>query len=69
MEQLVKRDAANADWQRDLFTSQNRIGEVLLARGDFNGAFTAFQSGRKSMEQLLKNDPTIRVAAQSGRQP
>jgi hypothetical protein len=30
MERLVKIDPGNADWQRDLSVSYNKIGEVLI---------------------------------------
>ncbi|MBF0144499.1 MAG: hypothetical protein HQL59_13715, partial [Magnetococcales bacterium] len=36
-------DPSNAEWQRDLSVSHEKIGEVLSAQGDLAGALRAFQ--------------------------
>ncbi len=35
---LIKRDPNNAEWQRDLSVSYDRVGDISAARGDRDGA-------------------------------
>jgi hypothetical protein len=37
-ETLTGRDLADTDWQRELSISHERLGDVLKAQGDLNGA-------------------------------
>ena len=57
-EGLAKRDPANMVWQRDLFVSNNNIGDVLVAQGDGPGALAAYQAGLAISEALAKRDWT-----------
>jgi hypothetical protein len=56
-EGLAKRDPANTQWQRDLFVSKSKIGDVLVAQGDGAGALAAYQAGLTIAEGLAKRDP------------
>jgi hypothetical protein len=56
-EGLAKRDPANAQWQRDLSVSNNKIGDVLVAQGDGPGALAAYQAGLTIRQGLAKSDP------------
>jgi hypothetical protein len=56
-EGLAKRDPANTGWQRDLFVSKAKIGDVLVAQGDGPGALAAYQAGLAIAEGLAKRDP------------
>jgi tetratricopeptide (TPR) repeat protein len=56
-EDLVKRDPANTQWQRDLSVSHERMGDVLVAQGDGPGSLAAFQAALAIREDLVKRDP------------
>jgi hypothetical protein len=56
-EGLAKRDPANTEWQRDLFVSKAKIGDVLLAQGDGPGALAEYQAGLTIAEGLAKRVP------------
>ena len=43
--------------ERDLSVSQNRIGDVLVAQGDRDGALKAYQAALASRETLARRDP------------
>ena len=43
MERLAQSDPGNADWQRDLSVSFERIGDVQVAQGDLSGALKSYQ--------------------------
>jgi len=52
-----KRDPANTEWQRDLWVSHGKIGDVLMTQGDGPGALRAYQEGLAISENLAKRDP------------
>jgi predicted negative regulator of RcsB-dependent stress response len=59
-ESLVARDPANAQWQRDLSVSHEKIGDVLVAQGDTSehgGALAAYRKGLAIHEALAARDP------------
>jgi tetratricopeptide (TPR) repeat protein len=56
-EDLVKKDPANTEWQRDLSVSHVKIGDVLVAQGDGAGALEAFRKALAIREALVKKDP------------
>jgi tetratricopeptide (TPR) repeat protein len=56
-ERLAAADPGNAGWQRDLSVSHERIGNVLTAQGNLDGALKAFQAGLKIAERLAAADP------------
>jgi tetratricopeptide (TPR) repeat protein len=56
-EQLA-RHPVNAEWQRDLSVSHNKIGDVLVAQGDGPGALAAYRKGLAIGEALAARDPT-----------
>ena len=35
-ERLAQADPGNAGWQRDLWVSYNKVGEILMAQGDLS---------------------------------
>jgi tetratricopeptide (TPR) repeat protein len=56
-QQLAERDPANAQWQRDLSESWQRMGEVLQAQGDLCAALEAFKKSMAIAHQLAERDP------------
>ena len=40
-----RADPGNADWQRDLSVSHDKIGDVLVAQGNLPGALAAYRDG------------------------
>ncbi len=55
--QLAARDPNNAEWQRDLSVSYNKIGDISAARGDRDGALKAYKDGLDIAKQLAARDP------------
>jgi hypothetical protein len=55
-ERLAAADRDNADWQRDLSVSHNKIGDVLQRQGDLNGALAAYRAGMAIAERLAAAD-------------
>jgi hypothetical protein len=55
-EVLAARDTANAQWQRDLSISHNKIGDVLVAQGDGPGALAAYRKSLAIREALAARD-------------
>jgi len=58
LERLVSSDPTNADWQRGLSVSQERIGDVLLAQGDLAGAMQAYRQALEVAQRPASADPT-----------
>ncbi len=54
---LAAADPGNAEWQRDLNVSLNRIGDVRLAAGDRAGALKAYEESLAIMRRLAAADP------------
>ena len=54
---LIQRDPNNAEWQRDLSVSYNKIGDISAARGDRDGALKAYKDGLDIAKQLAARDP------------
>jgi tetratricopeptide (TPR) repeat protein len=54
---LTAVDPGNADWQRDLSVSYERIGNVLVAQGNLPEAMKAFREGLAIAERLARDDP------------
>jgi tetratricopeptide (TPR) repeat protein len=48
---------SNADWQRDLSVSHNRIASVLQAQGNLPAALDSYRAGLAIIERLVKSDP------------
>ena len=55
-ERLVRQDQGNAQWQRDLSISHDRVGDVLVAQGDLPAALDAFRQGMAIRERLARQD-------------
>ncbi|MEL4383171.1 tetratricopeptide repeat protein, partial [Shewanella algae] len=55
-ERLAKTDPGNADWQRDLSVTYNRVGDVQQAQGDLSAALTSYQASLAIAERLAKAD-------------
>jgi tetratricopeptide (TPR) repeat protein len=53
---LAAGDPSNAEWQRDLSVSHNKIGDVRVARGDLGGALEAYEAGLAIRERLAAGD-------------
>ena len=56
-ERLAAADPGNADWQRDLSVSHNRIGDVQSAQGDLGAALSSFLASLAIRERLAAADP------------
>jgi tetratricopeptide (TPR) repeat protein len=57
MEELVRADPGNSQWQRELAFCHNRRGEVLAAAGESEEALLAFRQGQAVAERLACLDP------------
>ena len=56
-ERLAKADAGNAERQRNLSVSHNKIGDVVLAQGDLASALKSYRASQTIMERLTLADP------------
>ncbi len=66
---LSSRDPNNAEWQRDLSVSYDKIGDISAARGDRDGALKAFNDGLDIRKAARRARPQQRrMAARSLRQ-
>ncbi len=69
MDRLTKADPNNAEWQRDLAVSYDKVGDVLVAQGSLPEALKSFQAGLAIADRLAKADPKqCRMAARSLRE-
>jgi tetratricopeptide (TPR) repeat protein len=56
-DRLAKADPGNADWQRDLSVSYERIGDVQVAQGALPEALQSFRDSLAIADRLAKADP------------
>ena len=56
MERLAASDGGNADWQRDLSVSYEKIGDVLVAQGNLAEALKSFRASLAIRERLATSD-------------
>ncbi len=56
-DRLAKSDPGNADWQRDLSVSYNKVGDVQVAQGDLAGALKSYRDSLAIADRLAKSDP------------
>ncbi|MFC5771061.1 tetratricopeptide repeat protein [Thauera sinica] len=54
---LTELEPANTEWQRDQLVSHNKIGDVLVAQGDGEGALVAYREGLEIARTLTGRDP------------
>ncbi len=54
---LATADPGNAQWQRDLSVSWDKLGDVRVAQGNLAGALQAFTAGKDIADQLATADP------------
>jgi hypothetical protein len=54
---LAAADTGNAQWQRDLSVSHNKIGDVLRAQGDLPRALESYDAGLEIDERLALHAP------------
>ena len=47
----------STDWQRELSVADEKVGEVLAARGDLTGALKSYRDGLAIRDRLAKSDP------------
>jgi tetratricopeptide (TPR) repeat protein len=57
-EKLARQDPSNAQWQRDLSVSYNKLGDVQSAQGDLPGALASFRQSLTIAEKLARQDPS-----------
>ena len=57
MRKLAAADPGNAEWQRDVSVSLDRVGDVRLAAGDRAGALAAYEESLAIMRKLAAPDP------------
>ena len=55
---LATADPSNAQWQRDLSVSHNKIGDLLVELGNFQVALVAFKTSLAIAERLASTDPS-----------
>src|SRR5260370_30587259 len=56
-ERLAQSDPGNAGWQRDLWVSYNKLGDVLVAQGNLPEALKTFRDELGIAERLAQSDP------------
>jgi tetratricopeptide (TPR) repeat protein len=56
VERLASSDPGNADWQRDLSVSYNKIGDVLVAQGNLAEALKSHRASLAIRERLASSD-------------
>ena len=56
-EAATKADPENAEWQRDLSVSYDKVGNVLVAQGQLPDALKAYRDSLAIAERLAKADP------------
>src|SRR5262249_29793238 len=56
-DRLSKSDPGNADWQRDLSVSYEKVGNVQVAQGDLTGALKSYRDSLAIRDRLSKSDP------------
>jgi tetratricopeptide (TPR) repeat protein len=56
MERLAASDAGNADWQRDLSVSYDRVGDVLVKQGNLPDALKSYRASLVIAERLAASD-------------
>ena len=56
-EVVARSQPDNADWQRDLSVSYNKVGDVLAAQGNLPEALKAYRDSLAIRERLAKADP------------
>jgi tetratricopeptide (TPR) repeat protein len=56
--ELAAQDPSNAEWQRDLSISYNKIGDVLSAQGKLEEAITAYRDSLGIAKRLAAQDPS-----------
>ena len=56
-ERLAAKEPGNAEWQRDVSVSYNKIGDVRLEGGDRKGALEAYEKALVITERLTVKDP------------
>jgi tetratricopeptide (TPR) repeat protein len=54
-DKLAKSASGNADWQRDLEISFNRIGDVQKAQDNLSGALKSYRDGLAISDRLAKS--------------
>lgn len=61
MQRLVDQVPTDAEWQRNLSVSHERVGDLLMAQGDLEGAREHYQSDLEIAERLVQSDPNNAV--------
>jgi tetratricopeptide (TPR) repeat protein len=56
-ERLAKADPNDAQWQRDLSASYEKVGDVLVAQGDLTDALKSYRDSLAIADRLAKVDP------------
>src|SRR5262245_6203076 len=57
LQRLAAQDPGNAEWQRDLSVSRDKVGDVLVAQGNGAGALAAYRASLGIRERLAAQDP------------
>ena len=56
-DRMATSDLGNAEWQRDLSVSFNKVGDVQVAQGDRAGALKSYLDSLAIRDRLAKSDP------------
>jgi tetratricopeptide (TPR) repeat protein len=54
---LTAKDPGNTGWQRDVFVSLNKVGDVEVAQGDLVAALKSYGDGLAIRQKLTAKDP------------
>ena len=54
---LAAENSSEAEWQHNLATSYQQIGNVLAAEGNLTKALEAYEDSRKILQRLVEQDP------------
>ena len=65
VERLAGSDAGNADWQRDLSVSYNKVGDVLVTQGNLAEALKSYRAGLAIVERLAGRTRQCGMATRS----
>ena len=57
-EKLAAQDAGNAEWQRDLAVSHERLGDIDIDQGDDEAATAHFQRALEIRTEVVQREPS-----------
>ena len=58
---MAASDPSNSGWQRDVFVSHAKLGDIREKEGDEATALQHYRRGLKIVRRLVERDPTTAV--------